>query len=194
MLLAYALVLALGTPPLTPPELAQVLQGEVVVRSETSVTPSGKTAGYGIGAIAIDRSMAETWKVLANYDDKAEYQPRVEKCAIVSREGDVLHVAMEVNATLMTVRYTGVYTLDPAAHSVSWRLDKDAAGNTIKDMDGSYTLVLATPTRTLLYFRTYVDSGLLVPRFIQNHFSVKAIPELLKSIKQRVESGGTWHK
>ena len=194
MLLALAVALAMNTPVLTPAEINRVNLGEILVRSEPSVTPSGKTSGYGVGAIAIDRSLEETWKVIANYTDKAEYQPRVDKCTVLGRDGDTLKVAMVVDATIMTVHYTGLYTLDPAAHSIHWSLDKTAAGNTIQDMDGGYALIPVNANRTIICFRTFVDSGHLVPQFVQNFFSVKAIPDLLKSVKQRVESGGTYHK
>jgi carbon monoxide dehydrogenase subunit G len=194
MLLSFALALMMSPPALPPADLARALEGEIVVRSEPSVTPAGKTAGYGIGAIAIDKSIEDTWKVLSNYTDKAQYQPRVDTCTILGREGNTLRVAMAIDAGIMTATYTGLYTLDPAAHSVHWTLDRQAPGNNIADMDGSYWLVKVSPVRTILYFRSYVDSGHLVPRFIQNHFSIKAIPDLLKAIKQRVESNGTYHK
>lgn len=194
MFLACCLALSLGVPLLTPAETGRVLGGEVLARSETSGNASGKASGYGVGAIAIDRSVADTWAVLANYADKAEYQPRVSRCTVLGREGDVLRVAMEVSATIMTVRYTGLYTLDPVAHTVRWKLDKTAAGNGIQDMEGGYALIRVSEARTILYFRSYVDSGRMVPRFIQDHFSVKAIPDLLKSVKARVESGGTYRK
>ena len=194
MLLTCLLALTLTTPDLTPAEFDRVLKGEVLARSEASESASGKTSGRGVGAIAVDRPVEQTWRILANYQDKAEYQPRVDKCTIVARDGYVLHVAMDVNATLMTVHYTGIYTLDPVAHAVHWVLDKQAAGNTIRDMEGGYVLIPVSPSRTIIYLNTYVDSGALVPRFIQNFFSVKAIPDLLKAVKMRVESDGAWHK
>ena len=64
LLLACALALTLVTPDLTRAEMDRVLNGEVLVRSEAAETPSGKAAGYGIGAIAVDRSVEQTWKVL----------------------------------------------------------------------------------------------------------------------------------
>jgi carbon monoxide dehydrogenase subunit G len=194
MLLPIALFLLMPPPALPEADLAKVLGGAMVVRSEPSVTPDGKTAGYGLGAIAIDKSIADAWKVLSNYEDKAEYQPRVTKCTVLSRQGHTLRVAMAIDAGIMTATYTGLYTLDPAAHTVHWTLDRQAAGNTIADMDGGYWLVKVSPGKTILYFKSYVDSGHLVPRFLQNHFSIKAIPDLLKAIKQRVESNGTYHK
>ena len=198
MLLACALALTLGMPAaaplLTPAEIERVLQGEILFRSEPAVTPSGKTAGYGIGAIAIDRPLEATWSVVARYDDKAEYQPRLTRCTVVSRTGEVLRVAMAVDAALMTVTYTGIYTLDPVAHTVHWELDKQAAGNTLADMDGTTALIAAAPGKTILTFRTYVDSGHLVPHFLQNFFSANAIPDLLKAVKMRVETDGKWHK
>ena len=191
---ALALFLLLGPHVLTVGELQSVNRGEVLALSEPFVTPSGQTAGHGFGAIAVRATLEDTWKVLAKYTDKAEYQPRVLQCTVLSDDGTVLHVAMAIDAGLATARYTGIYTRNPADHSIHWVLDRAARGNTIQDMDGSYTLQEGGPGQTLVLFTSYVDSGHFLPHFIQDYFSVKAIPELLKSIKARVESGGTWHK
>jgi hypothetical protein len=51
-----------------------------------------------------------------------------------------------------------------------------------------------TPTRTLLVYRTYVDSGLHVAASIQSYVARRSIPDLLGAIKRRIESGGTWRK
>lgn len=179
---------------LTDPELATALRGEVPVRTETFTAPTGKASGRGLGAIVIDRPLADVWAVMTRYEDKAEYQPRVDRVWVLDKQPDRLHVRMQVDATVTTVRYTAYFQLDHAAHTVHWTLDKAAPDNTVADIDGGYQLLEVTPTRTLVVYRTWVDSGRSVPRAIQDYMARKSIPNLLEAVKKRVESGGTWRK
>jgi hypothetical protein len=179
---------------LTDDELARALRGEVLTRTESFVAPGGRSTGRGMGAILIERSLAEAWAVVARYDDKAEYLPRVEKSEVLERTPAELRVRMTVDASVTTARYTNRIALDESAHVVHWTLDKTAPGNTIADCDGEYRLVEIAPARTLLLYRTWVDTGRSVPRFIQDYMSRRSIPNLLRAIKRRVESGGAYHK
>ncbi len=175
-------------------ELADALKGGVPARIEQFDAPSGKSAGRGVGAIVVDRSIAEVWVTLSRYDDKAEYQPRVKKVTVLERFPDKIRARFEIDASIMTVRYTAWFILDQAAHSIRWTLDPTATDNGIVAAEGDYHLFEVSPTQTLVVYRTYVDSGRSVMRSIQDYFARKAIPNLLHAVKKRVESGGTYKK
>jgi ribosome-associated toxin RatA of RatAB toxin-antitoxin module len=192
LLTALALLAAPGG--LTDEELQRALRGEVPVRTETFTKESGKGAGRGLGAIVVERPIAEVWATLARYDDKAQYIPRLEKVTILERRPDLLRARMQVNATVTTEYYTAFFQLDEKERVIHWKLDPSAHDNTLADVDGEYKLFELTPQRTLIVYRTYVDTGRPVPRFIQNHLALRSIPDLLRSIKKRIESGGTWKK
>ncbi len=179
---------------LTEPELEQAMHGAIPVRTESFTAPSGKDSGRGVGAIVIDRPLHEVWAVLIHYEDKAEYQPRVEKVWVLEKQPDRLKVRMQIDASISTARYTALFQLDHAAHSIHWTLDKTAPDNTVADIDGGYQLAEISDTRTLVVYRTWVDAGRAVPRSIQNYIARKSIPNLLRAIKNRIESGGTWRK
>jgi hypothetical protein len=179
---------------LTDAELAAALRGEVPVRTETFTAPSGKASGRGIGAIVVERPLAEVWAHLSRYEDKAEYQPRVEKVWVLEKSPEQLKVKMQINASVTTAYYTAIYKLDAAAHTISWTLDKSAPGNTVADIDGGYRLAAVSPTSTLVVYRAWVDTGRAVPRFIQDYMARRSVPNLLRAIKKRVESGGTWRR
>lgn len=179
---------------LNDPEVSAALRGEIPTRTESFTGSSGKASGRGVGAIVIDRPLIEVWSVLSRYEDKAEYMPRVEKVTILDSSPERLHVRMQVNATVTTVRYTAFFDLDPQAHTIRWTLDKSAPDNTIVDTIGSYQLHEVSPQRTLLVYRTWVDTGRAVPRFIHDYMSRRSIPNLLRAVKLRVESGGTSRK
>ncbi len=179
---------------LTESELQVALRGEIPTKTESFTSEAGKAAGRGIGAIVIDRPIAETWSVLRRFDDKAEYMPRVEKVWILAATPERLHVRMQVDASVTTARYTAFFQLDSEGHTIRWTLDKSALDNTVVDAVGSYELHAVHETQTLLVYRNWVDSGRSVPRFIHDYMSRRAIPNLLRAIKKRVESGGTWRK
>lgn len=194
---ALALLLAVIAPAasgLRDAEFAAALRGEVPTRTETFRTPRGKAAGRGVGAIVVEKSVAEVWAVLSRYEDKAEYVPRLTSVKVLEKQPDRLLVHMEVDASVTTARYTAWFKLDAAEHTIHWTLDGTARDNTLADVDGEYRLFELAPERTLVVYRTYVDTGRSVPGFIQDYMARRSIPDLLKAVKRRVESGGTWKK
>jgi carbon monoxide dehydrogenase subunit G len=195
VLVLTATLFALAAPGgLADAELEAVLRGDVPTRTESFTTGAGKAAGRGLGAIAIDRPLADVWSTLARFEDRAEYVPRLESAQVLGRDGDVVRVKMQVNASVATVRYTMRFTLDEPGHAIRWTLDPSAPDNGIRGAEGDYRLFALSPTRTLVIYRTWVDSGRSVPQFVQSYMSKRSIPELLRAVKKRVESGGTWKK
>ncbi len=179
---------------LNPLEMKDVLDGKVPTRIESFASPSGKSAGRGLGAIVIERPLGEVWSTLMRYEERPEYAPRVKSVTILERQASRTRIRQEIDAAVTTARYTAFYDSDDSAHTIHWTLDKSAAGNTVVDVDGEYRAVEIAPQRTLLVYRTYVDTGMKIPRSIQTWFQVRAIPDLLRAFKKRIESGGTWRK
>lgn len=178
---------------LTDAEIDGALHGQVIARTE-SFDHAGKAAGRGLGAVVIERPVGEVWATLAHPDDKAEYMPRVKSVTVLSREPNLLHLRMEVDASVTTARYTAWFKLDEPARVLSWTLDHNAPDNTIADVEGEYHLYVLQPTRTLVVYRTYVDAGRSVPSFVQGYMTRQSLPNLLHAVKSRIESGGRFHK
>jgi len=175
-------------------ELADALKGEVPAHTEAFVAPGGKSAGRGLGAVVIDRSVAEVWTTLTRYDDKAEYQPRVKQVTVLEKLPDRVRARFQIDASVTTAIYTAWFTFDVHTHVIHWTLDHSAPDNTIAAADGDYRLFELSPTQTLVVYRTYVDSGRTVPRSLQEYIARKSIPNLLRAVKKRIESGGTYKK
>lgn len=175
-------------------ELRELTAGKIVARSEAFTNAAGKSAGRGLGATVIERPLGDVWATLTRFEDRAQYVPRIKSVTILAREPGRLRIRQEIDATLTTARYTAWYRLDETTHTISWTIDTSAHDNTVADVEGDYRLSELTPGRTLLVYRTYVDSGLKVPQSIQSFMQRRAIPDLLRAIKRRVESGGTSRK
>lgn len=179
---------------LTEPELAAALRGDTPTRMESVTTETGKASGRGVGAIVIDRPMAEVWSVVSHFPDKAEYMPRLEKVEVLEATKERLRAKMTVDAAVSTARYTAIFSISQAQHTIDFQLDKSASDNTIKDTVGGYALFEVSTEKTLLVYRTWVDTGRSIPRFVADYMSRKSIPNLLHAIKKRVESRGLYRK
>jgi hypothetical protein len=179
---------------LTAADLRAVRAGEVPTRMESFSSPSGKAAGRGWGAILIERPLREVWTTLARWDDRAEYVPRLERLEVLATEPGRARVRQWADAGIRTAITTCWYELDEAAARIAWKLDEAAPDNTPADVDGDYRMAELEAERTLLVYRAYVDTGMRIPRAVQAFMQRRAIPELLRAVKKRVESGGTWRK
>jgi hypothetical protein len=193
-LAALALALTASAVGLTDPELADALKGGVPTHTEAFVTPAGKSAGRGVGAVVVDRAVGDVWATLTRYEDKAEYQPRVKSVAVLDKLPDRVRARFTIDASITTARYTAWFVFDERAHAIHWTLDGSAPDNTIAAVDGCYRLFEIAPAQTLVVYQAYVDSGRAIPRSIQEYVARKSIPNLLRAVKRRIESGGVYKK
>ena len=203
ILLSHLPILGILLPLLTPgapvaglsqTEVEAALHGKVPVRIERFARPDGKTAGRGIGAIAVDRPLGEVWSTLKRFEDKPEYIPRMKSIAVLDKGPERVRVQVVVDAAVTTARYTLLYRIDEPGHLLSWTLDHSAPDNSIAETDGEYRLYAVTPEQTLVTYSSHVDTGRALPRFIQDYIARRSIPDLLRAIKLRVESRGLWRR
>src|SRR4051794_22039092 len=82
---------------LTQAEVDAALRGQVPVRIEPFARPDGKMAGRGIGAITVERPLSEVWGIVAHFEDKAEYMPRLKTVTILEQTPERLRVKMVVD-------------------------------------------------------------------------------------------------
>ena len=192
--LAGVLLPGVALPGVAATDIDAAMAGSVPIHAEAFADAGGFTAGKGAGVILIWRPISDVWATLAHYEDRAEYIPRLKKLKVLEQQPGRVRVWQEVDATVTTARFTAWYELDEKAHVIRWKLDPSATDNTLRDVDGAYTMVAVDDRRTLLSYRSTIGTALHVPRAIQAYMTRKSLPELLGNIKKRVESGGTWKR
>jgi carbon monoxide dehydrogenase subunit G len=175
-------------------ELQKALAGDVPAHSESFTSSSGKAAGRGVGAVVIQRPLAEVWSTLARFDDRPEYIPRLKAIELLEQAPTRVRVLQIVDVGITTARTTLWFELDEAARSISWKLDGAASDNSVVAVEGDYRMLALSARETLLSYRTHIDTGLRIPQLVQSHLQKRALPELLRAIKKRVESDGTWKR
>src|SRR3569832_723029 len=162
-ILLSLLALLAPVPELTEAELATALGGQVAVRIEHFARTDGKAAGRGVGAIVVERPAAEVYATLARFEDKAEYVPRLKSITVLEQSPERVLARLVADASVTTARYTMAFRLDEPGRVVSWKLDKAAPDNSIADAEGEYRVHEITPARSLVTYRSYVDTRPLDP-------------------------------
>ena len=137
----------------------------------------------------MDRPLSEVWSTVARFEDKAEYMPRLKTVTILEQSPERLRCGCGRRLGYHRPLHPG--PLYREAHEISWKLDHSATDN-IAEAEGEYRMYEIDPNRTLITYRSYVDTGRSLPRFIQNYMARRSIPDLLNAIKKRVESSGLW--
>jgi uncharacterized membrane protein len=200
--LALALGLLAATPSgsqqpviagLTAPELARLNTGDVVVKTEPYTTADGTRAAsvkaYGL----INKPPESVWAVLLDYQRFYEFMPRLERVAVLAQTKDTMKVTETLSVPLSTLSYTVDLTFERLRRRVSWKLDKSKPHD-IADTAGTWELVPYPPNQTLVHYTTFIDTGLSVPKVLENYLVKSDLPEILLSLKRRTESDGAWKK
>lgn len=182
-----------ATAGLTTDDVTRMEQGEVVVKRETYATAESKSAARLWAYCIVDRPPDATWAVMRHYEKFSEFMPRLEKVQVRERAPDAMKVTETVGIPLGTVTYTVDLTFDSARRRIRWALDKSLPHD-IADTVGTWEFLLYGGGRTLVRYTSFVASGTLVPKFLENYLVAKSLPKVLSNMRRRVESGGTWGK
>lgn len=89
--------------------------------------------------------------------------------------------------------YHVLQTNDNATHTMTFTLDKSQK-NDIAATDGQWVLRPYGEGKCLAVYSLALDTGMPVPRFIQNMLLNQDLPDTMMSIKKRAESDGKYKK
>lgn len=182
-----------ATAELTVEEVARLNAGDVVVSTDTATAGGGSRAATIKAYCVINKPLDAVWAVMLDYQKFDEFMPRLTKMEILERTRDTAKVTETVRAGLRTVTYTLDLKFDHARRRVSWALDKSRK-NDIADTSGAWEFVPWGRGTTLVRYTTSVDSGMFVPRFLEELLVKHGVPETLVSLRRRTESNGAWKK
>jgi len=130
---------------------------------------------------------------MLNYHQFNEFMPRLEKVQVLEKTKNTMKVTQTVRVPLGVIRYTLDLIFKPAQRTVSWVLDKSRSHD-IADTFGAWEFLPYRQGKTVLRYTTTVDSGTVVPRFLEDFLIKNDLPEVLLSMRRRTESDGTWKK
>lgn len=168
-------------------ERARLDAGEVVI-ADTRVPGSGESlAGSATAAAIVPHTPAEVWSVLVDFEARPRFMPHLETVELLRSDGNRIWLRQEFDIAFTRVRMTLIQTLDPRRGEIAWLLDP-AAQNDIADTRGSWQIApLEAGARTLLVYRTRLETGRAVPAFVERILSRRSLPGAVEAVRREVD-------
>ena len=171
-----------------------LLAGKAIYQSVQSKDKDGNVQGHGEGIALIDAELDRCFKLFCDFNKQAQYFPRKKLSQVIKQEGNVYHVQKEFGFYVKDIKYVVEYTVDEDNHTVKFRMLQDYPHD-LKDLEGFFKFEKLEAKRTLFtYAATKVDTGLSIPKFIQDYLASRDLPAVAENVKKFIESGGKWKK
>ncbi len=178
------------------PELRKTLAEKGQALMEEDQSKEGAYAGY-IKAVAVfEGSKERVFELITEPNKQVLYLPRLETAETITAfpNGELTQFSLGVLWSSYHFRVQHWYY--PEASRVEWHLSKTDPEweNDIEDQEGYWQLYAAGPNLTIGEYGTYVNTGLAVPKSIQDFFAKKDIPGALTAFRKYISSDGAFRR
>jgi len=178
----------------TPEEWERMKKGEVVITEVMNLNPDGSGRMDFLAKLYIKATRQEVWKHIRDYNNFPEFMPRMKKNTILKQEGQVYWVRYELKIFWLKIVYHIRVDGVELYKRIEYKLDKTKK-NHIKDTYGYWILEDAPGgTGTILSYSTFVDTGIPAPKVLVRKLAKMSLPNIVKNVRKRVESGGKWKR
>ena len=180
---------------LTPEELERVKAGEVILKNDISEKcKAGEGVAFGVYRCSLD----EFWKVVFDYPNYKDIFPRI-VYARIRPEGKTDHFFLtdfSIDATLAKIEYVSFNKLSQDRMRLDFGLDEKFPHKYQKEMNGYWQLEKLGENVYLAEYKVHVALDIPLIGGMVNKIvaamSGKDLPDVLVSIRKRIDSGGTW--
>lgn len=178
---------------LTPDELAKVKTGSIILKNDISESSkSGSGIAYGV----YNCTKEEFWKVIFDYNNYDKVFPRIKSVKVIEKTEDQFLTEFALDATLTTLKYTSFNRPTKDGMRLDFGLEKQYPHKYFKEMGGYWQLETLEDGRLLAEYKVSVALdipmiGKLLTKVV-NAMTGKDLPNVLKAVRKRIESGGTW--
>jgi ribosome-associated toxin RatA of RatAB toxin-antitoxin module len=171
---------------LTPDNMAKLEAGEVVKENVMEKDAVGGDSGRAVALIIINASKDHIMGELAKYETYPQWMPSTKKTTVISRSDTASSVEFELSILGQSVKYTVIHKIDKTKGTIQWRMDDSKPKKNVKDSVGAWVLK-AHGNKTIVAYTVQVETGVSVPKFIQNWLSNSSLIKVLKAVKKQVE-------
>jgi hypothetical protein len=173
---------------------SKLLNNEAVMEYVIDDFGEQGSKAYGRAVVLVNAPAEDGYKIFCDFEKEYLYFPRMTVSRVLDTKGDVSRVYKELDFTIMTVKYTHFMTRNDKNFRVDFEKDPDGV-NDFKESAGYFQFEKIDDKRCLfVYGLTKGEIGVPVPEFIKNYALSKDLPNIVLSVKKRVESGATWEK
>lgn len=176
------------------PELIQQLEaGEVITNSTAQDSDSGYRAARGTVFMLYDHTPEEIWPYLSDHNSYHEFMPHLLSVESYELKDGGLGITQKLKIAWKTLEYNLVQIYDKENNILHWHLDRDKE-NDVQQSRGYWKLIPHNEKQTIVIYMVDVDSGMRVPRFIEDFMLKRDLPGVVTAMKQRVETKGEYKK
>jgi len=178
----------------TSKEWQQLKNGEVIITEVLNPNADGSQRSDFLAKLYVKADRQTVWKYLRDYEKFPEFMPNVVVCKIIKRDGQVYWVHYEAKVMIVKAVYNLRVEGVELNKKIVFKLDKTQP-STIRDTAGYWILEDAPDgSGTVLSYSTYVDTGIPAPEALARQAAKKSLPQVVKNMRMRIESGGKWKK
>ncbi len=181
-------------PPADPPkftaEEAELLAlGKPVKKAETLTMADGSSGGTGVAYIKIKATPEQIFKTILDYNTYKEFYPHVKSSELYKQDGNLYFAKFKLSlAGVLKVTYHCRHVYNPKARTLTWTLDKEKK-NDLNQTAGFWKMWPSDDGQTLLGYSIFIDSGMSVPKFVEEMATGYGLKKVATCMKQRVETG-----
>ena len=178
---------------LTPGTIARLEAGEVVVVNQAYTDEQGKSQGQGVAMVLVNKPRCEVWRHLTDYSAWPLFMPKIDKVNVYHQDGDKVNVEFTLKIWIKEITFSTRRVQNPLAGCVTWVMDRDRK-NDIVDTQGAWLVKAHGVNKSILIYTVKIDSGLKVPKKVQEYLAGRDMPRAVRAMKMRVETNGAYIK
>lgn len=177
---------AAGPPPPSFDSLAPAAR-EKLATGAPAVIAADPGGGWIRAAVAVDEGAEAIWRVMVDCPGAPEFVPGLRSCRVIESDGDtsLLEHRAKPFALLPEMTYVFRERREPLR-----TVHFERVSGSLREMAGRWDLRPRGADRTVVWYTVTLDPGFLVPDWLVRRSLSKKLPELLESLKRRVEGGG----
>jgi hypothetical protein len=172
---------------LTPANMEKLKAGEIVKENVVTKDAKGNDTGRGVALILIKAPKDKIMAALGDYPTYPAWMPNTKNTKVVSKQGDMVSVEFELSVLMNQITYTCIHKVDNAAGTVQWRMDDSKPKKNVSDSVGAWVIKPLGENESVVAYTVSVDTGMSVPKIIQDWMTNKSLKSVVKAVKSRVE-------
>lgn len=161
-------------------------KGEVVLFYPNAFPPTG---GFLAGAIHIDASREDAWNLVSKPDRQTEFLG-IKSCEILVEEDGFQRVSTVTEFEWLPIEWKYEYQ---TKHEKPEKVRFEYIRGNLRHFEGHWRLwegeELGLEGGSVVFYELYLDPGKLVPKMIVRSNLKKDVPNVLKSLRDYLESG-----
>lgn len=178
---------------LTPENKKKLDAGDVVILKKNVDDKGGKVISNAAAMVIVNKPLEQVWPYLVDFEKFPEFIPRITSSEKYAEKDGLIGIKQSVKVLWKKINYCVLQKNDETNHTMTFSLDKSQK-NDIAETNGQWILRTYGEGKTLVVYTLALDTGMPVPRFIQNMLLNQDLPDTINSIKKRAETDGKYKK